>query len=133
GAFTLDIKLNYHIALLIEQYQSDLGAQLKAANNADIALYHKATAHIQQHYMERKLTRQQIADALYISIRTLTRAFGDKQVTISGAIQLARLHIARERLRTDCDTSIEHLASELHFSDAQYFIECYTKLFKITP
>lgn len=82
--------------------------------------------------MERKLTRQQIADALYISVRTLTRAFEGKQATTSKAILLARLHRARERLRSG-DGPIEHLASELHFSDTQQFIECYTELFKVTP
>jgi len=133
GAYTLDVKLNYYIALLIEQYQSDLGAQLKAVNNADIALYHKAASYILEHYMERKLTRQEIADALCVSIRTLTRAFEGKQVTISRAIQLARLHKARERLRSNGDEPIDLLASDLHFSDTQYFVQCYTALFKITP
>ncbi|MGV3763240.1 helix-turn-helix domain-containing protein [Parapedobacter sp.] len=133
GSFSLDIKLNYYIALLIEQYQSDLSAQLKAVDNADIALYHKAATYIQQHYMERKLTRQRIADALCVSIRTLTRAFEGKQVTCSKAIQLARLHKARERLRCNDAESIDNLASELHFSDTPYFIECYTALFKISP
>src|SRR3546814_123086 len=133
GSFSLDIKLTYCIALLIEQYQSDLSTQLKAVDNADIALYHKAATYIQQHYMERKLTRQKIADALCVSIRTLTRAFDGKQVTCSKAIQLVRLHKARERLRAGGDTPIEHLASELHFSDRQQFIQCYTELFKVSP
>lgn len=133
GSFSLDIKLNYCIALLIEQYQNDLSAQLKAVDNADIALYHKAAAYILQHYTERKLTRQKIADALCVSIRTLTRAFEGKQVTCSKAIQLARLHKARERLRRNDGESVEHLASELHFSDTQHFIECYTELFKVSP
>lgn len=110
-----------------------MNAQLKAANNVDIALYHKATAYIQQHYMERKLTRQQIADALFVSVRTLYRAFEGKQLTISRAIQLARLHKARELLRNKPEESIEHVASELHFPDAQHFIECYTELFKVAP
>ena len=82
--------------------------------------------------MERKLTRQKIADALFVSVRTLTRAFEGKQVTISRAIQLARLHKARERLRGS-DDAIEQLASELHFSDTQYFIQWYTELFKLAP
>src|SRR5690606_933342 len=99
GAYSLNVKLNYCIALLIEQYQKDLTAQLKVVNNADIALYHKAAAYIQEHYMERKLTRKQIADALFVSVRTLYRAFEGKQLTISGAIQLVRLHKARELLR----------------------------------
>lgn len=133
GSYSLDIKLNYHIALLIEQYQSDLSAQLKAVNNADIALYHKASAYIREHYKERKLTRQKIADALCVSVRTLTRAFEGKRVTISGAIQLARLHKARERLRMDSDDAIDDVASELHFSDTQQFVQCYTELFKVTP
>jgi len=133
GPFSLDIRLNYHIALLIEHDQSDLSAQLKAIDNADIALYHKAATYIQQHYMERKLTRQKIADALCVSIRTLYRAFEAKQLTISRAIQLVRLHKARERLRRNDEESIDHLASELHFSDTPYFIECYMELFKISP
>lgn len=83
--------------------------------------------------MERKLTRQKIADALCVSVRTLYRAFEGKQVTISRAIQLARLHKAREWLRSGSDTSIEHLASELHFSDREHFIQCYTELFKVLP
>ena len=133
GAYSLDVKLNYYIALLIEQYQNDLSAQLKTLNNADIALYHKAAAYIQEHYMERKLTRQKIADALCVSTRTLYRAFEGKQVTISRAIQLARLHKARERIRGNDDTPIEQLASELHFSDTQQFIQGYTELFKVSP
>lgn len=133
GSFSLDIKLNYYIALLIEQYQSDLSAQLKAVDNADIALYHKAATYIQEHYMERKLTRQKIADALYVSVRTLYRAFEAKQLTISRAIQLVRLHKARERLRRNDEESIDHLASELHFSDTPHFVQCYTELFKVAP
>lgn len=133
GSFSLDIKLNYAIALLIEQYQSDLSAQLKAVDNADIALYHKAATYIQEHYMERKLTRQKIADALYVSVRTLYRAFEAKQLTISRAIQLVRLHKARERLRRNDEASIDHLASELHFSDTPHFVQCYTELFKVAP
>lgn len=132
GRYTLDIKLNYYIALLIEQYQHDLNAQLKAVSSADIALYHKAAAYIQQHYRERKLTRQKIADALCVSVRTLTRAFEGKQVTIGRAIQLARLHKAREWFRSG-DDPIEQVASELHFSDTQQFIDCYTELFMVSP
>lgn len=133
GAYTLDIKLSYYIALLVEQYQNDLDAHMKAADSTDIALYHKAAAYIQQHYMERKLTRQQIADALCVSIRTLTRAFEGRQVKISKAIQMARLHKARAQLRKKTDDTIEDLACTLHFADTQQFIQCYTELFKISP
>ena len=133
GTYTLDIKLNYYIALLIEQYQSDLGSRMKAVDNSDIALYHKAAAYIQAHYMERKLTRKQIADALCVSVRTLTRAFEDRQVKISRAIQMARLHDARERLRTDINGTVETIASTLHFADSQQFEQCYKELFKISP
>lgn len=132
GAYTLDVKLNYYVALLIEQYHHDLEAHVKAVSSADIALYHKAAAYIQQHYHERKLTRQKIADALCVSIRTLTRAFEGKKVTISGAVQLARLHKARERIRSGDDT-IEQVATELHFAGVSQFVQSYMELFKISP
>lgn len=133
GPYTLDTKVAYHIALLLEQYQKDGDAHIKAADNADIALYHKATAYIQEHYMERKLTRHQMADALCVSVRTLTRAFEGKRIKISRAIQLARLHKAREQLRRKADDSVADLASALHFADEQQFIQSYAEQFGITP
>ena len=132
GSYTRDIKLNYYIALLVEQYHNDLQAYTKAASHTDIALYHKAAAYIQQHYGERKLTRQKIADALCVSIRTLTRAFEGKNITISRAIQLARLYKAREWLRGG-DDSVEQVATALHFADISQFIRVYTALFKVSP
>ena len=115
--FMLGIKLDYHIALLLEQYGIDLETHVKATDSADIALYRKALVYIQTHYLERKLTRQQIADALCVSTRTLYRAFEGQQVTIRKAIELARLHKAREWLRADQDIPIDHVAAELHFAD----------------
>lgn len=133
SAYTLDIKLTYHIALLVEQYQQDIDAHRNVAANADIALYHKAVAYIQVHYTERKLTRRQIADALCVSVRTLTRAFEGRRVKISGAIQLARLHKAREQLRQNPAVTIADLASSLHFADERQFNQSYADQFGITP
>ena len=131
--FMLGIKLDYHIALLLEQYKVDLSTLVTTTDNADVALYRKALVYIQTHYQERKLTRQQIADALCVSTRTLYRAFEGQPVTIRKAIELARLHKAREWLRTDKDTPIDHVATELHFPDTTEFIRSYTELFKKTP
>ena len=131
--FMLGIKLDYYIALLLEQYRTDLSEHLKTRTNADIALYHKAVTYILEHCTERKLTRQQIADELCVSVRTLTRAFGQKKMTTSRAILLGRLHKAREWLRADKEVSIDHVASELHFAATVRFVQDYTALFKKTP
>ena len=132
-AFMLDVKLEYHIALLLEQYKADLRENLKAAASADIALYHKAIDYILAHCTERKLTRQRIADELSVSLRTLYRAFEEKKKTIGHVILLARLHKAREWLRTDKELSIDHVASELHFADTARFIREYTAVFRTEP
>src|SRR5690606_13893727 len=106
---------------------------IKSKTNADIALYHKAVAYILEHCTERKLTRQQIADELCVSIRTLTRAFGEKNMTTSRAILLGRLHKAREWLRADKELSIDDAAARLHFADTERFIREYTAVFRTEP
>ena len=132
-AFMRDTKLEYHIALLLEQYKADLRENLKAAASADIALYHKAVDYIVAHCTERKLTRQKIADALFVSVRTLTRAFGERNTTTGKAILLIRLHKAREWLRTDKAATIEQVAAEFHFANTDEFIRQYKELFNKTP
>ena len=67
-----------------------------------------------------------------VSVRTLTRAFEGKNLTLTRAIQLTRLHKAREWLRGG-DEPMEQVAAELHFTDVSQFIEVYTALFKISP
>lgn len=64
--------------------------------------------------------------------RTLTRAFEQKNVTISEMIQLVRLDKARDWIR-EGDKSIDFIASVLYFETTQQFEAAYYVLYKVLP
>ncbi len=96
-------------------------------------LYHKAITYIQKNYLDSDLNRITISDALCCSTRNLSRAFEGRSMTLNSTITLIRLHKARELLRRQPDLAIDHVAAQLHFTNAKHFATQYKKYFHHSP
>lgn len=96
-----------------------------------ISLYHEALQYIRKHYMD-DLSKQSLAEALNVSVRTLTRAFEDRPIKIGDFIHKLKLDKARELLYTT-DRPIEDISRELNFSCPKYFSNSYRQHFFESP
>lgn len=133
GNYSFPVRLHTHILTLVDQYHLDVESKMHtAADNDDIALYHQALQYIDQHYAEKDLSRKSISDALNTSLSSLHRAFSDKDQTIMEVINLARLHRAKELLRTT-DQTIEEIAYLVGFSSNSHLSRLYTQFFSHSP
>lgn len=132
GEFSLLTKIHYHIHQLIGLFGQDLNVLQYAPQHTEVALYYRALEYIQEHALDYKILRKEIAEHLCVTERTLTRAFEQKRVTIGQTIQMVRLGQAREWVRHS-DRSVEDIVSSLHFLDRSDFTAAYRTLFKVTP
>ncbi|MEC3881846.1 helix-turn-helix domain-containing protein [Parapedobacter sp. 10938] len=128
----------HHIGQLLAHLYTAYVYQLTKPHEPDgeealILLYHRAVAHIQQHYMDEGLNRETVATECNCSVRQLTRAFEGRSVTFNAAVRTLRLHKARELLRKKPDRSIEEIATSLHFTDAKHLANQYRKQFHRSP
>ncbi|WP_140937443.1 helix-turn-helix domain-containing protein [Sphingobacterium lumbrici] len=130
--FSLQHKICYHLCQLIDIYHEDLKDKVRALQKEDLALYHQATLYIRDNYMDKDINRDKIAEVLNVSVRNLYRAFEGKDTNIKNAIQIIRLHKARELLR-DTKMTVDGIAFRLHFSTAKYFYRQYMQLFGHSP
>ncbi|SEL95978.1 Helix-turn-helix domain-containing protein [bacterium A37T11] len=130
--YSTAIKLQNALVEFMNILQADLQDAEKSTNLQQVALYHRAVEYIRKHYMDAGLSRDGIAEALYVSVRTLTRAFEGKSNNVISTIRMVRLHRARELLR-GTDMTLEDIAFELHFADAKHLSKMYQKLFGRSP
>lgn len=73
-----------------------------------------------------------IADALHVSVRTLHRAFADREASVMELVRQRRLERARaDLLSTTC--TVAEIAARWHFTDSSHFIRAYKKRYGETP
>lgn len=131
-AYSLPIKLAYHINELIDFFEQELVAIENSKDSRDVSLYYQALDYIKDNYLRYKIPRREIADKLAVHERTLTRAFEKKKATISETIQIFRLIKAREWVRNGAKT-LEEIADGLHFEELKEFESAYFRFHKVYP
>ena len=123
GRAELGIILSKLLSLYCQQFQPH--------SQSYLSIYHRALEYIREH-AEEKITRQQIADALCISTRTLNRAFEGRPFKIAEYIQQVKLNKAREILFTETK-SVDTVAGQLHYTDRYHFSKVFKKHLVHTP
>ncbi|PRD56358.1 helix-turn-helix transcriptional regulator [Sphingobacterium gobiense] len=98
----------------------------------EIELYYKAMAYIRENFYDDQTNIEAIAAALYVSKRTLERAFKDKPFSVTEQIIEFRLQEARACIRNS-DTPITTIAASLNFACPKNFKRLFTKRFMISP
>lgn len=132
GAYSLPVMLAHQVNELIRLFDTELGTLTDTAAHEEVALYYRALEYIKLHFLKPKVPRKEIAEHLCVHERTLTRAFEQKNVTISEIIQLVRLDRAREWIRQG-EMPITEIAEKLYFENVTLFEEAYYALFKSSP
>lgn len=98
----------------------------------EIRLYHKTIAYLRQHFYKEELSLHRIAEAMNVSVRTLTRSFTNRPHTVSEYLQELRLVEARDRIISS-DNTIVSIAFSLHFACQKSFSKMFKKRFGYTP
>lgn len=75
---------------------------------------------------------ESIASALYVSVRTLNRAFEHEMSSVMAYVRSRRLERARRELMSTSWT-VSELAARWHFTDSSHFIRVYKKQYGETP
>jgi AraC-like DNA-binding protein/nitrogen-specific signal transduction histidine kinase len=107
-------------------------AQSKALGSETQRMVRKAMAYIHEHYAE-PIARKDIADYAGVSVRHLTRCFG-QEVGVSLATYLKRYRIkqAKQLLRMG-DKNITQVANAVGFSESGYFTRAFRQETGMSP
>jgi signal transduction histidine kinase/AraC-like DNA-binding protein/DNA-binding LytR/AlgR family response regulator len=136
------VRLNRGVASILEKelfsVQETLAhveqalAQSKALGSETQRIVRKAMAYIHEHYAE-PISRADIADHAGVSVRHLTRCFG-QQVGVSLATYLKRYRIkqAKQLLRMG-DKNITQVANAVGFSESGYFTRAFRQETGMSP
>lgn len=134
GPFSTVYHVGHLFLKLYSNYLLRLTDRLKrSTEEPNIQIYHRAVAYIRDNYLDKRLSRETIADAIHCSTRSLSRAFEGKSLSLNATILTIRLYKGRELLIQRPDLSVEQIALSLHFGDAKYFAVQYKKTFHRTP
>lgn len=128
----------HHIGLLLAKLYASYVQQvekrgMQGKEEGLIVLYHNALEYIRKNFMSEQLNLEKVAAACHCSVRTLTRAFKGRSVSVNQSILLVRLYKSRELLRNHPEFTIEYIAGMLYFFDAKHFANQYKKCFHHTP
>jgi AraC-like DNA-binding protein len=82
--------------------------------------------------LDRDLDPRAVADSLFVSTRSLHRAFTSQATSVMGYVRERRLERARSELMATSLT-ISEIAARWHFSDSSHFIKAYKKRFGELP
>lgn len=93
--------------------------------------YYAAIEYVRNNFTS-NITRETVADALGMSVRTLQRAFEGRAVKLAEFIFSLRMNRAKELLLTE-DWGVKDVSTELHFPDVKYFSKEFKKLFAKPP
>jgi AraC-like DNA-binding protein len=98
-------------------------------------LYAAVLRHIGAHIDDPSLSPQQIANAFFISTRTLHRLFARFDTTVAGEIRTRRLESCRQALLSPRNTghSLTDIAARHGFSNAAVFSRTFTSAYGTTP
>lgn len=122
---------NWNIRFFRHVFQ-EMEPQSVDRTDHEIELYYKAIAYIRDNFYDDQTNIETIAAALYVSKRTLERAFKDKPFSVTEQIIEFRLQDARERIRNS-DKPIATIAASLNFACPKNFKRLFTKRFMISP
>lgn len=98
-------------------------------------LYTAVLHHIGTHIDDPSLSPQQIANAFYISTRTLHRVFARFDTTVATAIRTRRLETCRQALLSprNANHSLTDIAARYGFTNAAVFSRTFTSAYGTTP
>lgn len=134
GPFSALYQTGIAMVKLFGNYMTQsIKAVAQSGDVASIRLYHEVLQYIRHNYLSADLSREKIAEKLNCSVRSLTRAFERRTMSLNATILSIRLYKGRELLRQDPTLSIEQIALTLQFFDAKHFSGQYKKLFHLTP
>jgi signal transduction histidine kinase/DNA-binding LacI/PurR family transcriptional regulator/AraC-like DNA-binding protein len=107
-------------------------AQSKALGGETQRIVRKAMAYIHEHYAE-PISREEIADCAGVSVRHLTRCFGQEVgVPLTTYLKRYRIKQAKQLLRIG-DKNITQVASAVGFSGSSYFTRAFRQETGVSP
>ncbi|MEU3786430.1 AraC family transcriptional regulator [Streptomyces sp900129855] len=116
-----------------EETLLELVVALTGRNRDDLRAAHRAAAYsyIEQHLRDRRLSATQVAAAVGISTRHLSRVLADVGTTLPQLVRGLRLERARKLLETPAVTSmtIAEVAYQCGFTSAAHFSSAFTARF----
>lgn len=116
--------------ILVSRCMGNDNAKPKSANNA--VLLRNFQKLIDQHYKEKKLTRDYAA-MLYITPNHLNALSKDVTGRSAGELIRDRVLLEAKRLLVNAELSIAEIAAELEFVDNSYFSKFFKKYAGVTP
>lgn len=105
----------------------------KATDKPQAAMLRRAQVFIENHLSDPQLTTASIADDLNISVRSVQHLFALSATTPSTYILERRLLLASDKLKTEPEASITHIAYETGFRDSAYFSRCFRRRYGVAP
>lgn len=114
------------IILLASAYRQQK-ACLPILAKGNITRWEQATAFINQHITDHRLSMKACAQAMGISPRYLHRVFAEKEMLFSHYVQEARLNMAKWLLAHFPLMSVSSIAYECGFASVAHFSRCFRK------
>lgn len=129
--FLLNNILGILLAELLHAFEGSLKKEVFEGARSRITLYNMALEYIHVNYL-RRIKANDIANALGISPRTLSRIFEDKMISISDYLHQLRMMKAHTMLQQG-DVSIDDVAFLLNYPNRRYFSREFKKFFEQSP
>ena len=101
--------------------------------NIERDLYGKAMNFIMRHLCDPELNLEKVAQAHFVSVRTLSRAFARHQKTVMSVIWSERLTASHEALNSGRLKSVSKAALDYGFTDFSHFSHAFKKAFGVSP
>lgn len=114
----------------LELFQGLLDDQV--VDEVPAALVRAAMEWIDGRLLDRDLNPRAVADFLFVSPRSLHRAFASEDASVMGYVRGRRLDRARSDLAATALT-VSEIAARWHFADGSHFIKAYKKRFGELP
>ncbi|MEI9406421.1 helix-turn-helix domain-containing protein [Mesorhizobium argentiipisi] len=118
------------VALSLEMFAGD--CPLSASSHRE-DLFRKATDFIEENLGDSDLDVQAVADAVYVSPRTLSRLFAARSVTVMQYVWTRRLEKSHRILSDGLARNVTHAAFETGFSDLSHFTKVFKKKYGVSP
>lgn len=103
-----------------------------ARPNHNVVVFRNFQALIEQHFLELKLPKDYAA-LLHITPGQLNAVCKEQSDTSAGELIRRRIILEAKRLLINLELSVSHIALELNFPDASYFVKFFKKYVGLTP